>query len=180
MKKLIVLAACMGASSLAFGQGLFNINTKSSIDGIDAPVTMQDGTKLDGADGWVAQAFVSDAEAGSYNPVGDVIGFRAGVAAGYLPSTAVDSGYAGGTTVWVQIGAWNTSAGASYADAEAAMGTIGKSMPVSVVVKETPDAPLNLVGLQGWQVVPGQVIPEPSTLALGLLGLIAFSARRRR
>jgi hypothetical protein len=179
MKKLIVLAACLGASTMALGQGNFNISNRVTADGINAPVTMaSDGSLLDGAAGWVAQAYVSATVDGAFTPVGSAVAFRTGAPAGYLSSTTIDSGMAAGT-IFVQIAAWNTNDGAGFDEASAAMGAVGKSMPISVATKALPDAPANLVGLEAWT-VQAAVIPEPSTMALGLLGAVALIARRRR
>lgn len=176
MKKLIVLAACLSASTLALGQGAFNMNSKVSADGIDAPV-MYDGMKVDGADGWVAQTAMRTTEAGPFTPIGEVVAFRSGKAAGYFSGGAVDTGLAAGTQVFLQVQAWNTADGATYADAEAAFGPIGASNVIGLNVTAPPDTPPNMVGLEGFSVA---IVPEPSTMALGLLGIAALMLRRRR
>lgn len=177
MKKLIAVAACVGVTSMALGQGLFNLGTKMSGAGINAKVTHIDGTTpIDGANGWVGQAYVG-ADASSLAPVGSPVAFRTGRAEGYLPSMAIDAGVPGGTTVWVAIAAWNQNDGATYEDAMNALGAVGMSAPIQVTVLEVPNPPPNLVGLEGWVVAP---IPEPSTLALGLLGIGALMLRRRK
>jgi len=179
MKKLVVIAACVGATAMAFGQGQFNLNNRQTADGINAKVTHVDGTTpLDGANGWVVQAYVG-ADAGSLAPVGSPVEFRTGAAEGYFAGGAVDAGVANGTSVMVQIAAWNTNDGADYATAAANMGAVGMSGIVSVTVDGPPNTPPNLIGLEPWT-VSAEVIPEPSTFALGLLGIGALMLRRRK
>jgi hypothetical protein len=178
MKKLIVLAACVGATSLALGQGAFNLNNKVNAAAIDAPVSMaMGGALLSGADGWVVQATMSTTANGAFAPVGTAVSFRTGAAIGYFAGGAVDTGLASGTDIFVALQAWNTNDGATYAAAEAAGGAVGMSNVVPVTVDGPPNTPPNLTGLVGWQV---GVIPEPSTMALGLLGIGALMLRRRR
>jgi len=178
MKKLVVIAACVGATAMAFGQGQFNFNNRQTADGINAIVTDAGGAGLDGANGWVVQAYVG-ADAGSLAPVGSPVAFREGAAAGYFAGGAVDAGVAGGSDVMIQVAAWNTNDGADYATAAANMGAVGMSGIVSVNVKALPDAPPNMIGLEPWS-VSAEVIPEPSTFALGLLGIGALMLRRRK
>jgi hypothetical protein len=179
MKKLVVIAACVGATAMAFGQGTFNLNNRQTADGINAIVTHMDGmTAIDGADGWVVQAWVG-ADAGSLAPVGTPVEFRTGAAQGYFAGGAVDAGVANGTEVMIQVAAWNINDGADVLAAQAAGGAVGLSIPVTVTVDGPPNTPPNLVGLEPWM-VSAEVIPEPSTFALGLLGIGALMLRRRK
>ena len=178
MKKLIVLAACVGVTGVAFGQGAFNLNNRVTSAGINAPVSMaSDGSLLDGDMGWVVQATMSTVAEGPFAPVGAMQGFRTGAAIGFFAGGAVDTGLAAGTDIFVQLQAFNTNDGADYGAAMAAGGAVGMSGIVPVTVDGPPNTPPNLVGLTGWQVA---VIPEPSTMALGLLGVAALMLRRRR
>jgi hypothetical protein len=163
---------------MAFGQGTFNLNNRQVADGINAIVTDAGGAGLDGANGWVVQAYVG-ADAGSLAPVGTPVSFREGAAAGYFAGGAVDAGVANGTQVMVQLAAWNTNDGADYAAAMANMGAVGMSGTLSVTVDGPPNTPPNLIGLEPWS-VSAEVIPEPSTFALGLLGIGALMLRRRK
>lgn len=181
MKKLIVLAACVGATAMAFGQGQFNLNNRVTAAGIDARVSNSSGP-LNGADGWVVQAYMSDAENGSYSPIADsMVTFRSSpvpAGLGYLNGgIKTVAGSAAGSSIWVKLYAWNTNEGASYEAAEAAFGSIGMSNGVNISLGGGTVQPPDLVGLQAFAVAP---VPEPSTMALGLLGIGALMLRRRR
>lgn len=184
MKKLIVLAACMGVTGVAFGQGQYNLNNRVVAASIDARVTTEAGDPLNGDDGYVVQAYMSDAEMGSYAPIaGNVASFRnAPVPAGlgYLAGgiNTVD-GMGPDSAIWIKLYAFSTTDGATYEDAMAAGGMVGMSNPVAVTLGGGTVQPPDLVGLQGWQVA-GDVIPEPSTFALGLIGIGALMLRRRK
>ncbi|MCP5516605.1 MAG: PEP-CTERM sorting domain-containing protein [Verrucomicrobiales bacterium] len=181
MKKLIVLAACVGATAMAFGQGQFNLNNRVT-GSVDARVTNGAGDPLNGADGWVAQAYMSDAENGSYSPIADsMVTFRSSpvpAGLGYLNGgIKTVAGSDAGSSIWVKLYAWNTNDGASYEAAEAAFGSIGMSNGVQISLGGGTIITPDLVGLQGFSVA---AVPEPSTLALGLLGIGALMLRRRR
>jgi len=82
-----------------------------------------------------------------------------------------------------QIRGWSASAGLSYEAAQSAAGAFaGKSALGSVSPTSTPTAAAALFGTGAGQ-VGGFVltpVPEPSTIALGLLGLGAVALFRRR
>jgi len=184
MKRLIVLAACVGATAVAFGQGQYNLNNRVTAASIDARVLDMDGNPLNGDDGYVAQAYMSDSEMGAYTPIaGNVATFRnAPVPAGlgYLNGAIVTvDGSAVGSSIWVKLGAFSTNDGATYEAAQAAGGQVGWSNPVQVSLGGDTVQPPDLAGLQGWS-VSGEVIPEPSTFALGLIGIGALMLRRRK
>jgi hypothetical protein len=174
MKKLIV-AAAVGLTAIgAFGQGLLNVGNRVTAAGIDAPVFDKDGvTRLAGAD-YLAQAYVGLTE-GSLVPVGTALAFRTGAAAGYITSTGIAvSGIAGGTAAFVQLRAWKVSSGATYEAAAATGDNFGLSKTIQVTLTAAPAAPADMAGLASFALVP-----EPSTLALGVLGVAALLLRRR-
>jgi hypothetical protein len=181
MKKLIVLAACMSVTAVAFGAGQFNFNNRVAAAGIDARVFDVDGTTpLNGDGGWVAQAYVG-ATADSLGAVGSAVSFRnAPVPAGlgYILGGVVDvaNGNAG-DVLQSQMRVWNSNAGATYEAAVAASGIGGMSNIVPVTLGGGSVLPGDMVGLESFAVM---VIPEPSTMALGMLGIGALMLRRRR
>ncbi len=180
MKKLIVLTACLGATAMVMGQGQFNLANRVVAAGIDARVLTQAGEPISG-EGWLAQAYMSDAEMGSYAPIsGASFAFRTSPAAGlgYIAGgIATVAGMDAGTPIWIKLGAYNTNDGSTYEAAEAAFGLVGWSNAVRVELGGGTVQPPDLVGLQSWSVA---IIPEPSTMALGLLGFAALMLRRRR
>lgn len=174
-----LLFACLlgGAAGVALAQGQFNFGNRVTAAGIDAPFfrPLEDGTlvKLEGP-AYLAQAYLG-LETGSLGPVGPVLPFRTGAAAGYITSTAIKvDGIPGGTTVFVQMRAWEAAKGGIYEAAVAAGGYYGASAPLSLTLSEPPGAPTDMVGLQSFT-----LIPEPTTLTLAVLGAAVLLGRRR-
>jgi hypothetical protein len=177
MKKLIVAAALGLVAVGALAQGQFSFGNKNLAAGIDAKATLQGGGSPEGTAYW-AQAYVklaADPDT-SFAPVGAAVNFRTGANAGYIVPTILTTTYAGGTAVAVEMRAWQASAGTSYESALLAGGFVGKSAPVNLTVTVAPATPPDMVGIASFQLAP---IPEPSTLALGALGVAAFLLRRR-
>jgi hypothetical protein len=175
MKKLIV-AAVIGLTAYgALAQGQFNFGNRVTAAGIDAKVFMPGGAvALDGA-AYLAQAYVG-ANEGSLAPVGTALPFRTGAAAGYITSTGITvDGIAAGTSVLVQMRAWEAAKGATYEAAVAGGGIYGSSASVTLSLSAPPAAPTDMVGLTSFSLVP-----EPSTMALGVLGVAALLLRRRQ
>jgi hypothetical protein len=173
MKKLIVAAAIGLTAVGALAQGQFTFGNRVTAAGIDAKVFDNKAAPLDGAT-YLAQAYVGLNET-SLAPVGAALPFRSGAAAGYITSTGIAvSGIAAGTAVIVQMRAWEAAKGATYETAVAAGALYGVSNPVALTLTAPPAAPADMVGLQSFS-----LIPEPSTLALGVLGVAALLLRRR-
>lgn len=110
--------------------------------------------------------------------------FRTGTAAGYFTSLGdvAVPGRATGLTASIQLRAWNNNGGAvtSYEAAVAGGFAAGKS---NVFVTSTPlggaaNPPLTAATLVGLQTF--SVVPEPSVIALGLLGATALLLRRKK
>jgi len=115
------------------------------------------------------------------------VGFAApGVYAGGTRSAPTSGGGAG----WFQIRAWEVAFGATYADAVrnsqpqgGRLALVGTSNILKVNLGNptiTPPSPAGTLigaGIQGFYLVP---VPEPSTIGLGLLGIGALLALRRR
>lgn len=173
MKKLIVAVAFGLTAVGALAQGQFNFGNRVTIAGIDAKVLTAAGAPLDG-DAWLAQAYVG-LDVGSLAPVGTALPFRTGAAAGYISSTIVTTPFAGGTDVMVEMRAWEKAKGATYEAAQAGGGLFGSSAAVKLQVAVAPNTPADMVGLTSFSLVP-----EPSTMALGVLGAAALLLRRRK
>jgi hypothetical protein len=147
----------------------------------DVPVYDFDGfTRLSGAN-FLAQVYFSPTQTGSLTAITDPPApFRTGTGAGYwnygTDFTRVLPGIAAGAVAWIQIRYWDSIAGATYDAARAAGGKWGDSNIFSVATGgagSPPSIPAVLWGLQF-------VIPEPSTIAVGVLGTGALLLRRRK
>ncbi len=181
---------CLSFTAGVYAQGLVDFRNK--ITGfVDAAVYADTvgGTKLAGdfmGGNFVAQLYFGTANTpNSFNAIADPpVPFRTGAAAGYWNAGADSSralpGIAAGTmNAWVQVRVWDLTKGATYDAAKAAGSLYGLSNAFQVDATGPPAAPGALLGLQQFA-LQGGVIPEPSTIALGLLGLGALLFRRRR
>lgn len=189
MKKTIgSLIAITVLSLSALGQGTVIFDNKNITTG-EAAVRAA-GTNVAGA-GWSAQLYSAAgdqrANLGALTAAETRVGFRGGVNAGFVllggtnPFTGnpVDqevtvTGTANGPAT-IQMRAWDSQF-ATYEAAVAAGGWRGVSDPIFLAATGGGLLPaVELTGLQGFGMVP-----EPSTLALGALGLAAFLFRRRK
>jgi hypothetical protein len=182
MKKTLITAACALVSVAAFGQGQLLMSNANAInDNTGAGIGSAAGTDitvelLEGAAGTALSALTP--VAASINNVNQ--GYF------YGPGTTgiiAISGAAAGTTIAYAVEVWSTAAG-SYAAAqtvkgslwgESALGTYtlgGGSPPVA-------PSPLGFASFNA-NLTPGQVTPEPTTIALGALGAGALLLFRRR
>jgi hypothetical protein len=179
-KLLSILILALFFSLSGYGQGTVNFNTR--VPGVvDAPVFHVDGVTLWAGDRfnaqlWAAPPGVSDPTA-SLQPLFPITTFGTGENAGYVvPVEAAVPGFPGGEQVLIQMRIWDRILGTTWETAP--MGTTGESNlilvgPLGDPTASPPIPPANLVGLQGLQ------IPEPSAIALVLLGACALLGWRR-
>jgi hypothetical protein len=114
--------------------------------------------------------------------------FTAGSGGWYFGSTltVTDPSAAGGTGVFVELAAWSTAIGspASYAAAVAAGDLAGHSLASTGTAPlgggSPPTTPGTLAGIGLTDFAIGTATPEPSTIALGVIGASAFLMRLRR
>ena len=103
-----------------------------------------------------------------------IVGFGAGNLAGtFAPSASVVVANAlPGTAVALRVVVWDSTGGATYATA----GIRGNSSNFTVAVADSlaPSQPI-LIGMNSFAVVP-----EPSVIALAMIGAGAFVLRRRK
>jgi len=176
MKKILLMAAlvaCIGAMA----QG--TVNFKNNVAGsFSAPVFNADGvTRLTG-NAYYAQLYANIG--GSFQPVGTATPFLAN---GYVNGGTVTIDAAGvvGGVVTLQMRAWEASTAGTAGTYEAAIGA-GKKYGFSETFTVTPGnpnsnppgTPADLATLKSFS-----LIPEPSTIALGLIGAAALLLRRR-
>lgn len=190
MKKLFLTMAFMGAFLTAYGQGRVNFANTAG--------TLITTNNLLGATG-------NTAGPGQYTfglYVGPVGTLEAGLVLNITGTNNAGAGrFTGGSPAPIaapfdntaalafQIRSWSTFAGASYEAAFALAQSnpnvyLGKSAVGQVSPTVSPTGPAALFGaapllVTGWEMSPIPV-PEPSSIALGLLGLGAIALFRRR
>jgi len=187
MKKLLITASLVLAAVSGFSQGTIDFKNIAIVGGVrvvDAPVRNVDGTLLLGT-GFRAALYAGTAGAteGALRQIGATATFQtATTGAGYFiggARTLNENGVQvplGGPAV-VQVRAWAVSSGPDWENA-----TIrGQSSPLDVAQTggggSPPAPPALLTGLTGFQL---QVVPEPSTIALAILGGIGTLVMVRR
>jgi hypothetical protein len=196
LKKLVLTALFAGVSACSYGQGQVNFVTRTL--GTSAQVYNSLGILASGSL-YYAQLFAADGTgqgSGALNPVGNVVNFRTGLNQGYVQesgtpagagtnvtvNTTVNATAVNGGAVTLQLRAWSSSF-PSYAAALAnGVAERGESPILNLAATGNPNAvpvpgvPVDLNGLQGFTMVP-----EPSTIALGILGASSlFFVRRRK
>jgi hypothetical protein len=170
MKKLILAVATLMATYAAFGQGQFVFNNRVPPD-INARFVLDtdaSGSSSVGTDGpYTVNLFNGTA---ALNPASTTFRGAANTAtAGYVtPTTETVDGVAPGATANVTL----TVVGPKVLGGKQSFG------PYPVVLGGGTITPPNLA--LGTSPLVLTTIPEPSTLALGLLGLGALLAIRRR
>jgi len=163
MKKLLVALAAVLVTAVTYGQGQVQFenitinNGDPAVNQIKAP----NGQPL-GANGRV-QLYLNGA------PIGPVASIESTLPGQFFAGTVTLPGVAFGTkAVPLHVAAWTDAASFEAATIK------GMSGPHATDISTPPDQPLNVI-FQGFTLVP-----EPSTIALGILGAAALLFRRRK
>jgi hypothetical protein len=175
MKKSVLAIICAIATTAgAMAQG--TVTFANIGGGVNAPVTVAATGAAVGTD-FMAQLYAG-ASASSLAAVGSPVAF---VGNGFFTGgTVTVPTVAPGATGSFQVRAWRSADGASYDAAVAAAGVVGQSGTFPVATGgagQPPGPPASLTGLTAFTVAP---IPEPTTIALGLIGAAALFLRRRK
>ena len=182
MKKLALIVACLTAGYGAFAQGTVDFRNRISGGVLNVPIFNVDGTTPLGA-GYNAQLYYATSASGPFTAITDpAVTFplnpTSGAGPGYwfagTDSSRTIPTIAGGATAFLEVKAWKTSEGATFETAS----TRGASTPFSITLGgagSPPSLPAVMTGLTSFSLVP-----EPSTIALGLLGVGALLIRRRK
>jgi hypothetical protein len=179
MKKLLILSACVLATAGALAQGTVNFaNTPTTLitslsTGLGVPTGSMTVGLYYGVVGTTDPTIMTLLKTTGIAPV---LGRYTG---GTVTTPATT---AGGAAAVFEVRAWS-GAYASYEAAVAAGNSIvGRSGLVNVAVTGNPAGvpPTAPAGLGAPAFTVANVVPEPSTIALGLLGLGALLIRRRK
>jgi hypothetical protein len=179
MKRIVLATAMVAAGVTALAQGTLEFTNYKTAAGINAPVFAQDNvTKLGAA--YLGQLYAGPV-GGALAPVGTAVAFRdaAGAGTGYIvgAATVTVPGIAGGAKANVVFKAWEAAGGTSFEAAQASGKYFGQSAALEITLGNAgspPSLPAVLTGLTSFSLVP-----EPSTVALGMLGAAALLLRRR-
>lgn len=169
MKKLLItVAALMVTLASTMAQGQVNFATKVGT-AVDAKVLNPSGAPAL-TPPYSAALQVKNGTTYTTIP-SSISAFRTGLAAGYVvPSTVEVPGVAIGGSATLRLVAFTGTAFEGATE-------FGNSNDVTVTLGGGVNLPPDLVGLTGFTM---QVIPEPSTIALGVLGAAALLLRRRK
>jgi len=178
MKKLITTLACSMAAVAAFGQGSFAFS--SSIGGAtDNTITLKSsGASAD-------SPYQAEVAVGVGTTLSSLTLYPSSItplATGWIfgPTFALTS-VAAGSTVAFDVLVWNPADGATYALAAAKPGAIfGSSGVVQGYVTGGAGSPPSVAPNPAFGPFTLQASPEPTTLALGAMGLGALLLRRRK
>ena len=177
MNKIVLILTLAFASLATHAQGTIFFNNRTSAG--DVPIFAPGGVSGAGSLGTVnAQLFLQPAGGGALVPLTPATTFRNNSPAASFfvnPLDVTVPGFAPGTSATVIFRAWQ---GADYASAtvrgESApllIAALGGVNPQTGAIVPTPD----LAGLVGFTLI----LPEPSTIALGVLGAVALLYRRK-
>lgn len=184
-KSLLTLFVCAVTTTMALGQGQINFDNRTSTLGREALVINSvTGTGLVGTD-YRAQLFVASSPLTAAVTQGpsslraattSLPGTWSGGVRDLIPSLTV------GSTVDLIVKVWQGGVYATYEDALASndlTSLIGTSSPFSYTVPPVGSPPSLLVmgNFQSFSVAP---VPEPSTIALGIIGCAALLFRFRK
>jgi hypothetical protein len=180
MKRLVLATAMVAAGVTALAQGSLDFTNFKSNAGINAPVFAQDGTTKLGA-AYLGQLYAGPV-GGALAPIGTSVAFRndgSGNPTGYIVAGKVlVPTVAEGAKASVVFKAWEAAGGATFEAAQASGKLYGQSIMLEITTGgdnlSPPAVPSPLTGLTSFS-----LIPEPSTLALGMLGAAALLLRRR-
>lgn len=151
--RLVVDASSSGGGAVVLANIFFGGSTNYL-----APVFDVDGvTALSGA-AFLAQLYAGPS-VGDLRPAGAPTPFMSGLNAGlFTLKTITLPTVAPGSTAFVQVRAWQASAGASYEESRALGGKFGKSEIFQVTTSTNPATPPNLTGLKSFSLRAG--LPE--------------------
>jgi hypothetical protein len=171
MKKLLLVGACLVATVgvMAQGKALFG-NRMSGI--VDAKVISELGVPAD--NNYAAEAWVGPTGGTLAAVPGSQSVFRSGAGAGYIPTITITLAQPQGAVVDAQMRAWKGAASLGWAAGGPIRGESAGRITTTLAVDPTPTGAL-LPGMASFTLVP-----EPSTIALAVLGAAALLLRRRK
>jgi hypothetical protein len=196
MKKLLATLTLSAVAAVTYGQGSMSgtVNIGTAAGANTKFITTDAGTRIAGTDYWIqlfyAPGTVTDES--QLIAVTPAVNPRTGAAAGVLASGAytLQNLDANGGIATLQLRGWSAALGSTYEQAFAAWNAAGPSsdrvlgrsalfqVDTADPTVSPPETPVSIAAM-----FPGltlNIVPEPSTYALGLLGLGLVALYRRR
>jgi hypothetical protein len=174
MKKLLVALAAVLVTAATYGQGqvVFDNTVQASASGAGAPIwdVASTGVKGPGPGATAGLFLVSN---GTATLLASTT-FLSAAGGSYVNPITVDVPLAPGSAATYEVRVWDTSAG-NYDAAVIANARNGTSGTFAGTVGGGTLPPTNLDNLTSFTLVP-----EPSTIALGVIGGLALLLRRRK
>jgi hypothetical protein len=173
MKKLAVFVASLMVSMYAYGQGTVIFDTTQAYPEGWAKVGTDMGPMAEGPQ-YVGQLFGGLAsDAASFTPIASPLDFGQGDLGGYIMGgTVTVDGVFGASPYYLQLRAWDIADPASVGQSPVLSLSLG-GLTAGGTTLPAPD-----LSALGNTVIP--VVPEPTTIALGLLGGAALLLFRRK
>jgi len=173
VKALAIAAAAIAVQTSAFAQGTINFFTFNANPAFGQAFQAGGTIPLDST--YLGQLWggtVNDPT--TFQAIGTPLSFAG--SSGYIngPTVTVPNGGAG-ATYFYQLRAWNSANGSTWAAGSAGPGQFGMSGTASLTLGGGTVTGPNANGFASFSLVP-----EPSTFALGALGIGALLAVRRR
>jgi hypothetical protein len=187
MKKLIVatLLICI-SSSAALAQGTIAFQSLGSSTAgpttVNAPIFDVDGVTLLSGTGFSVQLYAGIDDS-SLAAVGSPINFLSGPFVGYFDGSdnLAISGFAQGATPRLQVRAWNNQGGTVTTYEGATIRGQSTAFTSPALGDDTaPYDPSTIPVPQGLTSFSLVLVPEPSVIALGILGAAGVILRRRK
>lgn len=180
MKKTLIAVACLVGSLSAFGQGYLAFANLGA--GVNSPFKDVGGAALAGAGYSVEMLVGATSATDSLTPL-----FTGNFASGFfnggsrtVPAADID----GTGKTWVVIRVWANSGGTVTSYANAVSGGLPTGITAAFQVTPQVSAQVPANPLVGMPLINGNgnltVVPEPSVLALGALGIAALFIRRKK
>lgn len=206
MKKLLLTLALAGVTAASYGQGTVNFGNRVAF--LTSPATYRAvyGTDWNGVNGAGATGNIANAPAGTaykaqlYMAIGAsqaeatllpitataartfLTGLNAGMWSTENPKSLITSAgqVNAGQTATLQVRVWDATA-VDYTAAVAAGKAAGKSLTFNYTVTTSGTPAPSDFFMEGFQSFGLVLVPEPTTYALGMLGLgLAWIIRRKK
>ena len=192
MKKLLLTAAAILATLNIYGQGsgIVSFTSVGATPASGKQIMDQNNTAASGTAYRVALYWGAGSETDERNLI------QAGASATFLTGASAGTYFGGGRTITTpgstvngpvlafQVRGWTAAHGATYEEAAGNGAAFVGRNPIFTLKTKDPNVPLETVpnlylatGYQGFRLTP---VPEPSAIALGVLGVGTLLMLRRR